>query len=386
VPALGTAILLWCPPSSVVHRRLLASTPLVWIGLISYPLYLWHWPLLSFSTLLLPPAQFSAARNVVIPASVLLAWLTYTAVEIPIRKRRSSVIKVRFLLLGMVLVGALGGVTYLCRGFVSLSQEAQTPSFLARKRELGEWLKDVRVGSCHLNLSQAEAHEDACMQRGEVSVAIFGDSHAAALYQGLAHLRESQPFALSQFTAGGCPPLLDTEVASRANCAEVNRGVAKKLADLQPSALILDARWYRREMGIDRERVLDRLRYTIGELRKLLPKTKIVLVGPVPEWQPDLPRFLTAYINEHKTIPPAYVELPKTPETAEVKKMDVELAQLAQQLNIEYVSVFSILCEGDRCLTRLGDAVIDLVVFDDAHLNAPAAALVAEKMKGKFIR
>jgi hypothetical protein len=66
--------------------------------------------------------------------------------------------------------------------------------------------------------------------------------------------------------------------------------------------------------------------------------------------------------------------------------MDSDLAQLAEQLQVRYVSLFSILCEQERCLTRVGDSLIDLVVFDDSHLNAPASELVVGKMRGELIK
>jgi peptidoglycan/LPS O-acetylase OafA/YrhL len=386
-PTVGTALLLWCPGSCIAHYRFLAAAPMVWVGLISYPLYLWHWPLISFPVLLASPEDVAKLKHLVIPISLLLAWVTFVYVETPIRRRQPGAPRVRLLLLAMAVIGALGGLTFACQGFVSLSQTAETAPFLARNRDLSEWLKDVRGGSCHdLNQESLPPYDEACTQQGSPSIAIYGDSHAAALYPGFVQLQKSHPFALSQYTAGGCPPLLETKVSSRGNCEGINQRALAKLTELQPTILILGGRWVWGAMGLSSEQVIDRLRYSIPVLQQRLPNTKIVLVGPVPQWPPDLPRVLADYINEHKSLPPVYLELPKNPAVEEVQTMNARLGALAEQLHIQYVSLFSILCEEERCLTRLGDSLIDLVVLDDAHFNPPSSIFVVDKMKVELFK
>ena len=60
---------------------MLASPPLVWIGLISYPLYLWHWPLLVFFAIIKFSPLTLLERELILLASMLLAWATYRFVE-----------------------------------------------------------------------------------------------------------------------------------------------------------------------------------------------------------------------------------------------------------------------------------------------------------------
>jgi peptidoglycan/LPS O-acetylase OafA/YrhL len=85
LPTLGTALLIFSGDAAWLGRRLLASKTFVAVGLISYPLYLWHWPMLSFARIVMaetPPAEVRAALVLV---SVLLAWGTYRWLERPIR-------------------------------------------------------------------------------------------------------------------------------------------------------------------------------------------------------------------------------------------------------------------------------------------------------------
>ena len=84
-PTLGAALILFAGMQSNVNRVLLASRPLVAIGLISYPLYLWHWPLLSFARILESQTPGPELRLALVLLSFILAWGTYRFIEKPIR-------------------------------------------------------------------------------------------------------------------------------------------------------------------------------------------------------------------------------------------------------------------------------------------------------------
>jgi peptidoglycan/LPS O-acetylase OafA/YrhL len=84
-PTVGTALILFAGMQSNLNHVLLASRPLVAIGLISYPLYLWHWPLLSFARILESQMPELGLRLFLFMSSFVLAWLTYRFVERPIR-------------------------------------------------------------------------------------------------------------------------------------------------------------------------------------------------------------------------------------------------------------------------------------------------------------
>ena len=84
-PTLGAALILFAGMQSNLNRVLLASRPMVAIGLISYPLYLWHWPLLSFARILESQTPGLGLRLFLVLSSFVLAWLTYRFMEKPIR-------------------------------------------------------------------------------------------------------------------------------------------------------------------------------------------------------------------------------------------------------------------------------------------------------------
>jgi peptidoglycan/LPS O-acetylase OafA/YrhL len=112
LPVVGAAAVIAAGEGSWINRHVLAHKVAVWFGLISYPLYLWHWPILSFARI---TTQSLSVRVGGIVASTILAWLTYRFVEQ--RIRGSAGVGVAGLLLcGGVTVGALGAYVNLRDG------------------------------------------------------------------------------------------------------------------------------------------------------------------------------------------------------------------------------------------------------------------------------
>jgi peptidoglycan/LPS O-acetylase OafA/YrhL len=90
LPTLGAGLLIKAGPQAWLNRHVLASPLLVGIGLISYPLYLWHWPLLSFLTITENGTETLPQIQVALIAALLLATASYWLLEKPLRRRRSA--------------------------------------------------------------------------------------------------------------------------------------------------------------------------------------------------------------------------------------------------------------------------------------------------------
>src|SRR6202451_3205907 len=105
-PVVGTFLMIASGPHTWINNKLLASRGLVAIGLISYPLYLWHWPLLSFMRIVNGTAPSPVAAALAILLSFVLAWLTYLLVEKPLRFGKSGPMKAAALFVVMAAIGA----------------------------------------------------------------------------------------------------------------------------------------------------------------------------------------------------------------------------------------------------------------------------------------
>jgi peptidoglycan/LPS O-acetylase OafA/YrhL len=189
LPVLGAAALI-LSQGSFVNQKILSHPVLVGVGLISYPLYLWHWPLLSFARIFKGGTPDVAVRVELVVASFLLAWLTYQYVEKPIRTGGPSKTKVMALSLLMVVVFSVSfyiktnhGFSF--RQFGKLNGDASTMVIGAdrgtHKHVCGiEHVPDINM--------------EWCIQDNKLphpNYAVLGDSKGEALYYGLS--RESGP-------------------------------------------------------------------------------------------------------------------------------------------------------------------------------------------------
>lgn len=112
VPILGAVLIITAGAKAWVNKIILSNKVAVWFGLISFPLYLWHWPLLSFARIVEDEIPSINIRIVAVVLSVLLAWLTYKLVEQPIRMDGYNKIKVAVPVLLIAIIGYAGYNTY----------------------------------------------------------------------------------------------------------------------------------------------------------------------------------------------------------------------------------------------------------------------------------
>jgi len=94
VPVLATGLLIAAGPDAWVNRRVLSNQIAIWFGLISFPLYLWHWPLLSFQRIIEGDVMSINIRVATICVSIFLSWLTYKIIEHPIRSSDKKIIPI----------------------------------------------------------------------------------------------------------------------------------------------------------------------------------------------------------------------------------------------------------------------------------------------------
>ena len=197
VPVLGTVLIITAGSKAWVNRTILSNRIAVWLGLISFPLYLWHWPLLSFARIVEGEVPSRNIRIAAVVLSVALAWLTYKLVERPIRFGKQSKTKVTVLIVLMCAVGYLGYNTYIYDGLKFRSETKNTSQLREDQRKEEERLRhiEVRAGICQFNKTGRYSDIDSfvsnwnCLSDDEglvnAKALIFGDSHAADKAMGL---------------------------------------------------------------------------------------------------------------------------------------------------------------------------------------------------------
>ncbi len=373
VPTLGTALLILAD-KSWVSTKILSIRPIVLIGLISYPLYLWHWPLLSFSRISHLGEPSPLFKVIMIGLATGLSWATYEFIEKPIRFGRHFNPNWRpyiptALLAFLCFVGAIGLMTFNLGGFAS--------RFPDPVNSLARYTFDqgaYRVGTCLLSTGQTENNFGAmCSGRtvGDQKPLIFlwGDSHAGHLYPGLKE-KEGR-YSIAQFNTSGCPPIIGLDVKETRFCRQINEFVIHKIEEMKPEVIVLAAQWW--EVSSDD---LGKIENSISHLKRIQGIKVIVLVGPVPVWNPSLPERLIDYYKKSvpKHVPDRMVGAALQPD------IERTLRDIAARYDVAFVSPSDLFCRPDGCLTRAGDGEKEPVAWDSAHLTNAGSRVVATQI------
>ena len=117
LPTLGAALVIASGSQNFTNRQVLGNKLLVYIGLISFPLYLWHWPILSIAYIIHPSHVPDVSKIALIICSFILAWFTFEYVERPWRQGRTSKRQFIALICSFLLVGILGITINANQGF-----------------------------------------------------------------------------------------------------------------------------------------------------------------------------------------------------------------------------------------------------------------------------
>jgi peptidoglycan/LPS O-acetylase OafA/YrhL len=180
LPTLATAGLIAVGPLVPVNRIILSNRLLVWCGWISFPLYLWHWPLLSFARIIEGEPLSTNACWVIVMLSILLAWVTYAVVEKPVRYGARGALKVAALVGAMLIVG-YGGFNIYDRDGLTF----RGPQIVGKDRGYDGGPGGTMVPSCGLPGEVSSGFTCWEDSRPTIKFALVGDSKASAIHGGL---------------------------------------------------------------------------------------------------------------------------------------------------------------------------------------------------------
>ncbi|HEX5222090.1 MAG TPA: acyltransferase family protein [Verrucomicrobiae bacterium] len=206
-PVLGSALLIWVGSSSVGFSRigrLLASKPVVFVGLISYSLYLWHWPLFSFTRYVSVKAPSAMVWWTLIAASIVLATLSWRFVETPFRRRKVFAARPQLFaataVLFVVMLGS-GVVMFRTNGFDG-RVDRLTRNLIETGKFDQSYVRELEV--VHI--------PDELVRLGVTNVApsalIWGDSHAMAVLPVIDSICKETGVAAVAATHAGTPPVV----------------------------------------------------------------------------------------------------------------------------------------------------------------------------------
>ncbi len=373
---LAAALLIAAGPQAWFNRYILSSKPMVWIGLISYPLYLWHWPLLVYPHIELgamPPMRYQIGWVLL---AVLLAWLTYALVEKPIRF--GSWRKRRLTTVALCSAVALTGLT----GFTIYKKDGQPTRFpelvatLTSKGGIAAITEGWRPGDCMLDFDVPPSQfKPFCIENKRPLVFLWGDSHAGSLYPGFKALQDSgkYSFGIGERSGAICPPILGIE--PRPGCKALNEDAIRVIREIKPEVVVLYAWWHEGKIH-GRYTDTSGLEPTVAEIKKAGVK-RIVLLGAVPYWREDMPQMLLKVWKEKNTIPLRLGEEYLDPH---VRAATAEMRRRSAAMGIEFISGMDYFCNREGCLSRMEPGSTEPLSYDYGHLTLPAVKYYVEQI------
>ncbi|HGM4923238.1 TPA: acyltransferase family protein [Serratia marcescens] len=222
VPTLGALLLIL--GNGRLSGWLLGNPVMVFVGLVSYSWYLWHWPLLSFARLSASQPLPLSATLTIVSLALVIAYLSYRYIETPFRQgwrlQESSIIRGYLSLIAILMLPT--SVFYLTKG---ATQPVSRAVVQAEADKLERVADKCLIGQGHTSYSTESVCLDSSKNAG---IALLGDSHAASLRGGVDHYAKRHQMSVYQLTKATCPMLIGVFRTMNAypshatECAEYN--------------------------------------------------------------------------------------------------------------------------------------------------------------------
>jgi peptidoglycan/LPS O-acetylase OafA/YrhL len=359
-PVAGAMLVVIGGQQSWLARHMLANRAAVFTGLISYPLYLWHWPILVLAAAVKFMPLTPLERGLAIAISYGLATITFILVERPLRSGRPTRRQVVSLASCAAAIAVTGIIIVRADGF-----ENRFPSEV--RLTTPDHPEAWRSNECLLDLTSQSNFAEGCAEQARPLVVVWGDSTAAALMPGLRRLQAKEGFGITQLTANSCQPLLGRGVSTV--CQMNNQRVRKLIEASRPNVIVLHG------FGPLDDATKEGWSNTLAALKGIVPR--VVIIGPVPLWKRGLPEQSLSYYITHRSY------LPQRSNTLVYNLWNDEIARnFFESHGANYVSAWSRFCNTDGCLTKIDDRTLSAV--DEVHLSERGSVFLVSAIAGEI--
>jgi peptidoglycan/LPS O-acetylase OafA/YrhL len=379
---------------STVVGKLLSLRPLVFSGLISYSLYLWHYPVLVFANYYLHEEVHGFGLGVLIAFIYLLAIASWKWIEIPVRTRQLLESNRRFASWALIV-----SIVLLATGILFWKSDGLPWRFPPETRARGNawlWEGDFLPKCEKVSLDQVASGRLCSVgpqDKDAIPGLLWGDSHAMVLlpaYEQLAKLHHMRLYLAVRFS---CRPLVGAILrqwneSDRKYCAGFNAAVVKAVRQLDPRVVILNAHWIDVDADIISQPSTDAdpddsnfkrgLRETLRETGSSHRSVCIVL--DVPEFKYDLPTAVG--VARKRGSSEDFLKLTRAEAEEHFSGPERDIRALAlQQPMLQYVDPKELLCREDTCIFESGG---ELLYGDPDHLSRAGAQFITSALDGCF--
>jgi len=350
--------------------KLLSLQPVVFIGLLSYSLYLWHWPLIVFQRT--DALFFNDSSDITRPALIAIligiACLSWKFVEIPFRSKAGQTSR-------MVVFGAASTAMASALALCGLALVVSGAPFRFPERvvAIGAYLAydssaAFRTGHCFLSTNRQQIDVQTCMKLDSKrpNYLLVGDSHAAHLWFGLSSAMPE--VNIMQATASDCRPaiqpasLLDTRACPKLMQFVFNDFLVSNKVD----NVVLAAAW--------KDEDLPDLSNTLEMLKQR--GVGVIVLGPIVEYDSALPRLLVDKILHNSPVLGGGTRKPG------IQQRDLAMRRIVTAGGATYLSVYDAVCRNGLCDEfAVGDVPLQ---FDAGHLTPQGSVAVARRLAASF--
>jgi len=372
VPCIGSALLILSGTAGAsIVSVCLSARPLIYVGKISYSLYLVHWPVIVFGMRLFPGMDRIPFDAGVLVVSFALATLNFHFVE-PLRfakgpRKHQTAFALTSSVLALGFVLAVSFWTIRADGFADKNTTAELKKVLAYRSF--DYTTLYLSRKCFLDPDQDFSQFDkACLPGGDGAPAIlWGDSHAIHFYSGFRPLFARAGYSLGVMTASACAPVVGLAVPSRPKCEDFNERALPLLLSIKPQIVILSASWNLESTA------LERLNLTVNLLVK--NGAKVVILGQSPQFKVSVPMTIANRIKSGDKSP----LISESSLDPRMKSSDEILSkQFANRAGVKFISTMEIMCPGGECQARAADGA--LLYWDVEHLTQDGSGIFAKSI------
>ncbi len=395
VPCVSAALLLAAGAGARRSRvsRCLGLPALVFVGLISYSLYLWHLPILAFAAYYNIVPLEPRHLIVLLASTFVLAAVAWRYVEAPIRGRTALESDARFLAasgFATLVVAAVGVFLWQSGGLAERLDSAE-------KKSIGTTVERLRADAvaCAARTLSDLANGSLCtfgpVSGAKADVLVWGDSHAIVLLPAYEQIATARNVSLHAAVHSACRPLLPAPMthgkSAQSVCSDFNASVVDAIDKIQPALVILNAFWLYPDGEIDAARDVG----TKGDaqafeaafdatLRAIGAQRKVCVLGDVPQLKYRMPY---AYVMARKRgIDPGLITLPSEDADRQLARVNAHFDDLWRRHALMFVDLKKALCTGSTC--ALLSAGGQSLYRDDNHLSVAGAEFLRPSVESCF--
>ena len=363
----GSCMIIGSGSNAVINKYLFSSKVAVSLGLISYPLYLWHWPLLSLATYINLP---SSSEIPIILVALILSWGTFRYIETPIRKQKNKKKPALLLIVGMLSLPLLGYTVLVEGGF---------PKRIAEPQGLFNYFGSFKQHE-YVDYSWCDGapsvDDSWCREMEQPTTILIGDSHIDQLMNRFAENGFERFAKLVSLGAGNCPPLMRQNDPND-RCTKQIQHTLDQLKSYPTLEYAIISSWNTKYGEPDV--ALAEITPVLEKLIAAGLKVAYIVDNPTLKERPDHCSLAWPDLKLKIAGPPRYCTNP----SKEIFEPYTKYSAFIEKLRVGFPEVFvfdplSEFCDGTVCNIRTGD-IMNYV--DEGHVSD----FIGKKIVDKFV-